>query len=145
MVRHVPANFLAPTSRVASVPPLLMADRQLIELVPAQTPVRHISVHEGDEAGIVRRFQKVRHLMGHNIFEALLASWPIPCSGEWFCRRGYSFPSWGARNLKARLERMNPNVSWPAASTVGQILSRAGLTNPKRRKRLRRDRNRSRW
>jgi hypothetical protein len=30
---------------------------------------------------------------------------------------------------------MNPNVSWPAASTVGQILSRAGLTNPKRKKR----------
>src|SRR5438105_4770768 len=32
------------------------------------------------------------------------------------------FPSWGARKLKARLERMNPNVNWPAASTVGQIL-----------------------
>jgi len=45
------------------------------------------------------------------------------------------FPSWGARKLKARLERMNPNVLWPAASTVGQILSRAGLTNPKRKKR----------
>ncbi|HEY3627170.1 MAG TPA: IS481 family transposase, partial [Terracidiphilus sp.] len=45
------------------------------------------------------------------------------------------FPSWGARKLKARLERMNPNVTWPAASTVGQILSRAGLTNPKRKKR----------
>ena len=29
------------------------------------------------------------------------------------------FPSWGARKLKARLERMNPNVDWPAASTVG--------------------------
>jgi transposase len=45
------------------------------------------------------------------------------------------FPSWGAKKLKARLERLNPNVSWPAASTVGQILSRAGLTNPKRKKR----------
>ena len=45
------------------------------------------------------------------------------------------FPSWGARKLKARLERMNPNVSWPAASTVGGIPSRAGLTNPKRKKR----------
>jgi hypothetical protein len=29
---------------------------------------------------------------------------------------------------------MNPNVNWPAASTVGQILSREGLTNPKRKK-----------
>lgn len=45
------------------------------------------------------------------------------------------FPSWGARKLKARLERMNPTVNWPAASTAGQILSRAGLTNPKRKKR----------
>ena len=45
------------------------------------------------------------------------------------------FPSWGARKLKARLERMNPNANWPAASTVGQILSRAGLTNPRRKKR----------
>ncbi len=45
------------------------------------------------------------------------------------------FPTWGARKLKARLERMNPNVYWPAASTVGEILNRAGLTNPKRKKR----------
>lgn len=45
------------------------------------------------------------------------------------------FPSWGARKLKARLERINPNVLWPAASTMGQILSRTGLTNPKRKKR----------
>ena len=28
------------------------------------------------------------------------------------------FPSWGARKLKSRLERVNPNVAWPAASTV---------------------------
>ena len=63
-----------------------------------------------------------------------------------FSHCGKRFPSWGARKLKARLERMNPNVSWPAASTVGQILSRAGLTNPRRKKRhTRRVRSRSRW
>jgi transposase InsO family protein len=45
------------------------------------------------------------------------------------------FPSWGARKLKARLEKMNPNVVWPAASTVGQILRRSGLTNPVRKRR----------
>jgi hypothetical protein len=44
-------------------------------------------------------------------------------------------PPWGARKLKARLELVNPDVSWPAASTVGQILSRAALTDPKRKKR----------
>jgi len=44
-------------------------------------------------------------------------------------------PSWGARKLKARLEKLQPGVSWPAASTFGNILNRAGLTNPKQKKR----------
>jgi transposase len=42
-------------------------------------------------------------------------------------------PSWGARKLKARLEVLQPKVNWPAASTFGNILSRAGLTNPKQK------------
>jgi transposase InsO family protein len=41
----------------------------------------------------------------------------------------------GSEETESRLERINPNVYWPAASTVGEILNRAGLTNPKRRKR----------
>src|SRR6201989_370193 len=31
-------------------------------------------------------------------------------------------PSWGARKLKARLKRLQPRVSWPVASTFGNIL-----------------------
>ena len=42
------------------------------------------------------------------------------------------YPYWGARKLKARLE---PGVDWPATSTFGNILQRAGLTSPKRKKR----------
>ncbi|MGA8629109.1 MAG: IS481 family transposase [Terracidiphilus sp.] len=45
------------------------------------------------------------------------------------------YPSWGARKLKARLEQLDPSVDWPAASTFGNILYRAGLTSPKRKKR----------
>jgi transposase InsO family protein len=45
------------------------------------------------------------------------------------------YPSWGARKLKARLEKIEPSVSWPAASTFGSILSRAGLTSPTKKKR----------
>jgi len=45
------------------------------------------------------------------------------------------YPSWGARKLKARLEQLDPSVDWPAASTFGDILQRAGLTSPKRKKR----------
>jgi transposase InsO family protein len=44
-------------------------------------------------------------------------------------------PSWGARKLKARLEKVEPGVYWPAASTFGSILSRAGLTSPTKKKR----------
>ena len=44
-------------------------------------------------------------------------------------------PSWEARKLKARLEKLQPRVNWPAASTFGNILNRAGLTNPKQKKR----------
>src|SRR5579863_6032469 len=44
-------------------------------------------------------------------------------------------PSWGARKLKARLEKIEPSVAWPAASTFGSILSRAGLTSPTKKKR----------
>ena len=53
-------------------------------------------------------------------------------------------PSWGARKLKARLEMLQPDVVWPAASTFGNILSRAGLTSPqKKRNALRRAQSRS--
>jgi transposase InsO family protein len=43
---------------------------------------------------------------------------------------------WGPRKLLAWLARQHPDVSWPAPSTVGQILKRRGLVAP-RRKRIR--------
>ena len=45
------------------------------------------------------------------------------------------YPSWGARKLKARLEKLDPSVEWPSASTFGNILGRAGLTSPTKKKR----------
>jgi transposase InsO family protein len=39
----------------------------------------------------------------------------------------YKYPTWGARKIKARLEQLDPTTNWPAASTVGEILKRAGL------------------
>jgi transposase InsO family protein len=47
-------------------------------------------------------------------------------------------PTWGPRKIKARLEQLYPEVPWPAASTIGQILRRAGLSKPQRvRRRMR--------
>jgi transposase InsO family protein len=44
-------------------------------------------------------------------------------------------PSWGPRKLRARLQRIEPQTLWPAASTIGDILQRHGLIVPRRRRR----------
>jgi transposase InsO family protein len=45
------------------------------------------------------------------------------------------FGHFGPKKIKAWLEREAPEVSWPAASTIGDILKREGLVEPKRRRR----------
>jgi putative transposase len=42
-------------------------------------------------------------------------------------------PRWGPRKLVARLEKLEPEVAWPAVSTAGEILKRHGLTHPRKR------------
>ena len=44
-------------------------------------------------------------------------------------------PSWGPRKLLTYLQRRHPDVCLPAASTVGVILKRHGLIEPRRRRR----------
>ena len=44
-------------------------------------------------------------------------------------------PTWGPRKLLAYLERRHRRQHWPAASTVGALLKRAGLVAPRRRRR----------
>lgn len=43
-------------------------------------------------------------------------------------------PYWGPRKLRAWLARRRPEHSWPAASTIGAVLQRHGLTRPRRRR-----------
>ena len=43
-------------------------------------------------------------------------------------------PTWGPRKLVARLQQVEPDLELPAASTVGALLSRAGLTVRRRRR-----------
>jgi putative transposase len=45
-------------------------------------------------------------------------------------------PTWGPKKLKGRLELLQPDIRWPAVSTIGAILADEGLV--KRRKRRRR-------
>jgi len=44
-------------------------------------------------------------------------------------------PLWGPKKLLHLLQRRKPEVAWPAASTVGEILRREGLTHPRPRRR----------
>lgn len=44
-------------------------------------------------------------------------------------------PHWGARKLLACLKKRHPEVDWPCASTLGEILKREGLVGPQRRPR----------
>ena len=46
-----------------------------------------------------------------------------------------SHPTWGPLKVRAWLERQAPEVAWPAASTIGVLLDRAGLTVKRRRRR----------
>lgn len=43
-------------------------------------------------------------------------------------------PTWGPRKLLARLAMDHPGADWPAASTVGDLLRREGLTKPRQRR-----------
>lgn len=44
-------------------------------------------------------------------------------------------PTWGPKKLRAWLQRQDSATRWPAASTIGEILSRYGLVAPRRRSR----------
>jgi transposase InsO family protein len=45
------------------------------------------------------------------------------------------FAHFGPKKIKAWLEREAPDVAWPAASTIGDILKREGLVEARRRRR----------
>jgi transposase InsO family protein len=42
-------------------------------------------------------------------------------------------PTWGPKKLRAVLTRRAPQQRWPAASTIGELLRRQGLSRPRRR------------
>lgn len=42
-------------------------------------------------------------------------------------------PHWGPKKLRAVLLRRDPTSAWPAASTMGDLLRREGLSQPRRR------------
>ena len=53
------------------------------------------------------------------------------------------FPSFGPKKIKAWLERTQPQVQWPAASTMGSILDREGLVERRSGRRRGREQGRA--
>ncbi len=45
------------------------------------------------------------------------------------------YPACGPKKLKALLEKRSPDVPWPATSTIGEILERHGLVEPREARR----------
>jgi putative transposase len=39
---------------------------------------------------------------------------------------------WGPRKLRVKLAAAHPHLNWPAESTIGEALKRAGLTHPRK-------------
>ena len=44
------------------------------------------------------------------------------------------FPHMGPRKIIARLAELHPEIDWPASSTIGDILRRANLIQPRERR-----------
>ena len=44
-------------------------------------------------------------------------------------------PTWGPAKVRARLDRGAPEIAWPAASTIGELFDREGLTVKRRLRR----------
>jgi len=44
------------------------------------------------------------------------------------------YPHFGPRKLLVKLQLRDPSIAWPAASTIGDLLRREGLSEPRRRR-----------
>ncbi|EMN46557.1 hypothetical protein LEP1GSC086_0887, partial [Leptospira weilii str. LNT 1234] len=44
-------------------------------------------------------------------------------------------PTWGPKKLLVILEKDNPEITWPSASTIGNILQKRGLVKSRKKKR----------
>jgi putative transposase len=76
------------------------------------------------EAGLVdlpRVALTVPHRTDEALLEAILA-----------LRKDH--PTWGPKKLRASLQGTRPELVWPAASTIGDVLKRYGLIRPRRRR-----------
>jgi putative transposase len=117
--------------RVAFIADLLRDDWTMTELaeryrISRKTAYKWMDRYEADPAHGLADRSRAPHAHGRampaEVGAAILA-----------LRRAH--PHWGPKKLRAILTAREPNGAWPAASTMGDLLRRAGLSQPRRRTR----------
>ena len=82
--------------------------------------------HEGGRPALADRSRAPQHCP-HRVTPELVAL---------LCAARRTHPDWGPRTLLGWLQRRHREITvWPAASTAGDVLRRAGLVTPRRRRR----------
>lgn len=100
---------------------------QLARMYGVSERVAHKTLRRFREGGFegLRDRSRARHTQvctSSEIVDALVA-----------CRRRH--PTYGPRKLRRILKTAQPDVEWPAKSTIGSVLGRHGLIGPPRRRR----------
>jgi len=94
--------------------------------ISRKTGYKWLDRYRSDPAfGLLDR-SRAPHRLAHELAEPVVAAIVA-------LRRRH--PYWGPRKLRAVLQRDRPGVAWPAASTIGDVLRREGLSAPRRRRR----------
>ena len=81
--------------------------------------------HAQGMAGLAPR-SRAPHQPGHAMAQAMAAA-IIALRGE--------RPFWGPKKLRAVLQKREPGTAWPALSSIGELLRREGLSQPRKRRR----------
>ena len=93
--------------------------------ISRKTGYKWLSRYEAEGAAGLEDRSRARHAQSLAI-EAATAGTIITLRGR--------HPTWGPRKLLARLGMDHPDLSRPAASTVGDLLRREGMSKPRRRR-----------
>jgi len=93
--------------------------------VSRKTAYKWIGRYEADGAAALAERSSAPHRHGRATDAALCES---------IVQQKERWPTWGPRKIMAKLREQDPQVAWPAPSTAGEILKRAGLVGLRRRR-----------
>lgn len=94
--------------------------------ISRKTGYKWVERYEAGGLGALSNRSRAPHRQAHMVVDEVVAA---------VLQVRQAHPHWGPLKLKILLEREAPEILWPAASTIGEILSRHGLTSERKRRR----------